>query len=408
MQNEFSIIKQEIYDELTKNILPFWMERMVDEKNGGFFGQINGENKLVSEAPKGGILNARILWTFSSAVLNLKNSQYLTFAERAKNYILNHFFDAENGGTYWMLHADGTPADTKKQIYSQAFFIYALTELHRASGDEECLSKAKDLFHLIEKHSFDSEKNGYFEAYSRDWQLLDDLRLSEKDANEKKTMNTHLHILEAYTNLYRVWKDENLEKQLQNLIELFLTKIINPRTHHLDLFFDEDWNCKSTIISYGHDIECAWLLNEAAEVLGNENLLNRVFKETLLVTEASSEGIQSNGGLINEKNYQTGGHTDKNFDWWPQAEGMVGFFHAFQQTKNEYYALRTASLWSFIQENIIDHDEGEWFWSVTETGIKNTKDDKAGFWKCPYHNSRMCLEMIRRIENTFDNNEDSN
>lgn len=407
MQNEFSIIKQEIYDELTKNILPFWMERMVDEKNGGFFGQINGENKLVSEAPKGGILNARILWTFSSAVLNLKNSQYLTFAERAKNYILNHFFDAENGGTYWMLHADGTPADTKKQIYSQAFFIYALTELHRASGDEECLSKAKDLFHLIEKHSFDSEKNGYFEAYSRDWQLLDDLRLSEKDANEKKTMNTHLHILEAYTNLYRVWKDENLEKQLQNLIELFLTKIINPRTHHLDLFFDEDWNCKSTIISYGHDIECAWLLNEAAEVLGNENLLNRVFKETLLVTEASSEGIQSNGGLINEKNYQTG-HTDKNFDWWPQAEGMVGFFHAFQQTKNEYFALRTASLWSFIQENIIDHDGGEWFWSVTETGIKNTKDDKAGFWKCPYHNSRMCLEMIRRIENTFDNNEDSN
>lgn len=407
MQNEFSIIKQEIYDELTKNILPFWMERMVDEKNGGFFGQINGENKLVSEAPKGGILNARILWTFSSAVLNLKNSQYLTFAERAKNYILNHFFDAENGGTYWMLHADGTPADTKKQIYSQAFFIYALTELHRASGDEECLSKAKDLFHLIEKHSFDSEKNGYFEAYSRDWQLLDDLRLSEKDANEKKTMNTHLHILEAYTNLYRVWKDENLEKQLQNLIELFLTKIINPRTHHLDLFFDEDWNCKSTIISYGHDIECAWLLNEAAEVLGNENLLNRVFKETLLVTEASSEGIQSNGGLINEKNYQTG-HTDKNFDWWPQAEGMVGFFHAFQQTKNEYYALRTASLWSFIQENIIDHDGGEWFWSVTETGIKNTKDDKAGFWKCPYHNSRMCLEMIRRIEKTFENNEDSN
>lgn len=407
MQNEFSIIKQEIYNELTKNILPFWMERMVDEKNGGFFGQINGENKLVSEAPKGGILNARILWTFSSAVLNLKNSQYLKYAERAKNYILNHFFDAENGGTYWMLHADGTPADTKKQIYSQAFFIYALTELHRASGDEECLSKAKDLFHLIEKHSFDSEKNGYFEAYSRDWQLLDDLRLSEKDANEKKTMNTHLHILEAYTNLYRVWKDENLEKQLQNLIELFLTKIINPRTHHLDLFFDEDWNCKSTIISYGHDIECAWLLNEAADVLGNENLMNRVFKETLLVTEASSEGIQSNGGLINEKNYQTG-HTDKNFDWWPQAEGMVGFFHAFQQTKNEYYALRTASIWSFIQENIIDHDEGEWFWSVTETGIKNTKDDKAGFWKCPYHNSRMCLEMIRRIENTFDNNEDSN
>lgn len=401
MQKEFSIIKQEIHDELTKNILPFWMERMVDEINGGFFGQINGENLLITDAPKGGILNARILWTFSSASLNLGNHQYLKFSERAKNYIFDHFFDAENGGTYWMLHADGTPADTKKQIYSQAFFIYALTEYYRVSGDEECLSKAKELFHLIEKYSFDSEKNGYFEAYSRDWQLLEDLRLSDKDANEKKTMNTHLHILEAYTNLYRVWKDEKLEKQLQNLIEIFLTKIINPRTHHLDLFFDEDWNCKSSIISYGHDIECAWLLEEAVEVLGNENLQNRVYKETLLVTEASSEGIRSNGGLINEKNYQTG-HIDNNYDWWPQAEGMVGFFNAFQHTKNEDYALRTASLWNFIKENIVDKDGGEWFWSVTETGIKNTKDDKAGFWKCPYHNSRMCLELIHRIEKTFE------
>jgi mannobiose 2-epimerase len=397
VQKILSQIKSELTDELTQNILPFWINKMTDEKNGGFYGQINGKNQLVPDAPKGGILNARILWTFSSAALHLKNPFYLKTAERAKNYIFSHFFDTEYGGTYWMLHADGTPADTKKQIYSQAFFIYALTEYYRASKDKECLNKAVELFHLIEKYSFDREQNGYFEVYSREWKLLDDLRLSEKDANEKKTMNTHLHILEAYTNLYRVWKDERLKNQLQNLIDIFLTKIINRETYHLDLFFDENWNCKSTIFSYGHDIESAWLLEEAAKVLGNEDLLTKVKSETLKVTEAAAEGIRTNGGLINEKNYLTG-HVNSNFDWWPQAEAMVGFFNAYQNTRNEDYTLKTIAIWNFIKHNIIDSKNGEWFWSVSESGIKNTSDDKAGFWKCPYHNSRMCLELLERIE----------
>lgn len=396
MQTKLSILKKEVFEELTNNILPYWMEKMTDEENGGFYGQINGKNQRITGAPKGGILNARILWTFSSASLHLKNPVYLQFAERARNYIFNHFFDSEFGGTYWMLHADGTPADTKKQIYSQAFFIYALTEYFRAANDNSCLEKAIELFNLIENNSFDDENNGYFEAYSRDWKLLDDQRLSEKDANEKKTMNTHLHILEAYTNLYRVWKDEKLKRQLQNLIEIFLTKIINPKTNHLGLFFDEYWNCKSTIFSYGHDIESAWLLEEAVDVLGDEMLLKKVQKKTLLVVNAASEGIRKNGGLINEKNYLTG-HVDSNFDWWPQAEAMVGFFNAYQNTRNENYALKIIGLWDFIKNNIIDEKDGEWFWSADESGKKNTIDDKAGFWKCPYHNSRMCLELINRI-----------
>lgn len=397
MQNRFSVLKQELKNELTNNILPFWMKKMADEKNGGFYGQITGKNQLIPDAPKGGILNARILWTFSSAALHLKNQLYLQFAERAKDYIFNHFFDAEKGGTYWTLHANGTPADTKKQIYSQAFFIYALTEYYRATGDTDCLNKAVELFQLIEKYSFDNEFNGYFEAYNRYWELLEDLRLSEKDANEKKTMNTHLHILEAYTNLYRVWKNEHLKNQLQNLIEIFISKIINPETYHLDLFFDEKWNRKSTIFSFGHDIESTWLLLEAAEILGNSGLLKKVREVTLKVTDAAAEGIQANGGLINEKNYSTG-HIDSNFDWWPQAEAMVGFFNAYQNTKNEEYASKTLLIWNFTKENIIDSKSGEWFWSISPALEKNTSDDKAGFWKCPYHNSRMCLELMERIE----------
>jgi len=396
MKYELLQLKQELKEELTHNILPFWMEKMVDETQGGYYGQMTGKNQLVPDAPKGGILNARILWSFSSAALYFKNTLYVEYAKRAKEYLFKYFFDAENGGTYWMLHADGTPADTKKQIYSQAFFIYALVEYYRVTDDKECLDKAIELFNLIEKHSFDGELNGYFEAYSRDWVLLEDLRLSEKDANEKKTMNTHLHILEAYTNLYRVWKDDRLKKQLKNLIGIFLDKIINPETHHLDLFFDENWVCKSTLYSYGHDIESVWLLDEAAVVLGEAALLKRVRARVIKVADAAAEGLQANGSIINEKNYITG-HTDANCDWWPQAEAMVGFFNVYELSKEEEYAEKTLAIWEFIKQFIVDKNAGEWHWSVSATGEINEHDDKAGFWKCPYHNSRMCLELISRI-----------
>jgi cellobiose epimerase len=396
MRDKLLQLKQELNRELTENILPFWMKKMVDNKRGGFYGQMTGEDELVPNAPKGGILNARILWTFSSAALHLKNPLYTEYAKRAKEYAFEHFFDAENGGTYWMLNADGTPADTKKQIYSQAFFIYALVEYYRVTGDKACLNKAIELFLLIEKYSFDKDQNGYFEAYSKDWILLEDLRLSDKDANEKKTMNTHLHVLEAYTNLFRVWKDPLLERQLKNLIEIFLERIVNPLTHHLDLFFDENWECKSTLISYGHDIEAAWLLEEAATVLGDPMLLKKIEDRALRIADAAAEGVQPNGSIVSEKNFVTG-HIDTNCDWWPQAEAMVGFYNAYEFTEDKIYARKVLSAWDFIKENIVDKKGGEWHWSVSAKGEVNTVGDKAGFWKCPYHNGRMCLELIYRI-----------
>ena len=209
-------------------------------------------------------------------------------------------------------------------------------------------------------------------------------------------MNTHLHILEAYTNLYRVWKDDVLKNKLQNLIEIFLTRVINPKTHHLDLFFDENWLCKSTLYSYGHDIESVWLLNEAAEVLGNQELLKKVRETVILVARAADEGVQPNGGIINEKNYQTG-HVDANFDWWPQAEAMIGFYIVYQLTADKFFAQKTLNTWEFIKSNIIDKENGEWHWSVSSDGQIDTLNDKAGFWKCPYHNSRMCLELMERV-----------
>jgi len=396
MKYNFLELKQELKEELTHNILPFWMDKMVDEKQGGFYGQMTGTNQIVPNAVKGGIMNARILWSFSSAALYFRNPLYTEYAKRAKDYIFEHFFDEKNGGTYWMLNADGTPSDTKKQIYSQAFFIYALVEYYRVTAEKECLDKAIELFRLIEKHSFDFKDNGYFEAYNREWELLEDLRLSEKDANEKKTMNTHLHILEAYTNLYRVWKDDGLKKQLKNLIEIFLSRIINSKTFHLDLFFDENWECKSTLNSYGHDIESAWLIDEAAIVLGDADILKKVRIISLKIADAATEGVQRNGSIINEKNYATG-HVDTNCDWWSQAEAMVGFFNAYELSKNDSYAEKTFAAWEFTKEFIIDKKAGEWHWAVSADSIVDDHGDKAGFWKCPYHNSRMCLELMTRI-----------
>jgi mannobiose 2-epimerase len=388
-------LKQEVEQELKHNILHFWETRMMDEQ-GGFYGQITGDNKLEKDAPRGGILNARILWTFSSAARIFKSDCYQKVATHAKNYIFNHFFDDEFGGTYWTLNADGSPHDTKKQIYSQAFFIYALVEYYRLTGDNEALIKAKSLFLIIEKYSFDKVLNGYFEAYSKDWILLEDMRLSEKDANEKKTMNTHLHILEAYTNLYRVWKDPLLEQQIQNLIQLFLEKIVNKNTGHLDLFFDENWVCKSSVYSFGHDIEASWLLEEAAKVLGKPSILKKVRAHSLIIARAASEGLLDNGAMMYELNCETG-HLNSNCDWWPQAEAMVGYMNAYQLTQNEFYLEYVLKNWAFVKACIIDHEHGEWYNSVDKDGVNNPLLDKAGFWKCPYHNGRMGLELIERI-----------
>jgi mannobiose 2-epimerase len=314
-------------------------------------------------------------------------------ADRAKQYIMAHFFDAEYGGTYWTVSFDGKPVDTKKQIYSQAFFIYAFTEHYRATGDNSSLDTAIELFRIIEKYSFDKDLNGYFEAYSRDWILLDDLRLSAKDENEKKTMNTHLHILEAYTNLFRVWKDAQLEKQLRNLILIFTEKIVNRQSHHLDLFFDEYWTSKAEIVSYGHDIEASWLIDEAARVLGDNGLLAEVQKICIKIAEAACEGLQPDGSMVYELSK---GHLETDRHWWVQAEAVVGFLNVYELTKNPEWLSKAQNCWNFISEKLVDRSEGEWFWSVKADGTINRADDKAGFWKCPYHNSRMCLEVMTR------------
>lgn len=392
------IIVKEAVAELTGNILPYWMNTMVDEEYGGFYGRRNGFDELVEKADKAIILNTRILWTFSHAsnvvAEQRERSDYLRIAHTAYDYICTHFMDKENGGLYWMVNFEGKPVYTKKQIYAQAFGIYAFTEYYLATNKKEALEHAIALFELIEKHSFDKVNGGYFEAFDKDWTLLEDLRLSDKDANESKTMNTHLHILEAYTNLLRCWKNEKLEHQLVKLISLFTTTIINKH-HHLQLFFNEHWQVKSDIISFGHDVEASWLLVEAATATNDQQLI-KLTKELAvkIVDTVITEGLNAHGAIINEIH---NGVADTDLHWWPQAEALVGFYEAYQITGDTMYLQRMETLWHFIKAHVIDQENGEWHWLLKENNKVVKTEDKAGPWKCPYHNGRACMELMKRF-----------
>lgn len=389
-------MKKEMQDVLENNILRFWLDNMVDVENRGFYGQMTGKGELVKDADKGGILSGRILWTFSAAYRVLGKPEYLTAATRMKDYILEHFYDREHGGTFWSVDYLGNPKDTKKQFYAIGFMIYGLSEYVRATGDEEALLYAIRLFDCIENHSFDKVNNGYIEACTREWGEIEDMRLSELDANYPKSQNTHLHIIEPYTNLFRVWKDERLEKALRNLIHIFTDRILNPETHHLDLFFENDWTRGAGHLeSYGHDIECSWLMHEAALVLGDSEVLAKVEPIVRLVAKASEKGLNPDGSMIHEANLDKG-TKDDDLHWWVQAESVVGFMNIYQYFNDSDALDKSLHCWEYIKDNLIDYEGGEWFWSRHADGTLNVVDDKAGFWKCPYHNGRMCLEIIER------------
>jgi cellobiose epimerase len=390
--------EDELQNELSR-LLNFWQKNTVDKQFGGFYGKIDNSNKVFHDAPKGSVLNSRILWTFSAAYNLTGNMNYLETAERAFGYIIDHFIDKEFGGVYWTVDYKGYPYDAKKQIYALSFAIYGLSEFYQCNKNQQAKELAIELYNLIVEHSYDAIHGGYIEAMSRDWKELDDLRLSNKDANEKKSMNTHLHVMEGFANLYRIWPDELLQKKIEELVSIFLDHIIDKKSNHLVLFFDEEWNKKSNIISYGHDIEAAWLIQEAAEITGDSELIQRVKKQSVQLANAASEGMDNDGGLWHEYERDSD-HLIKEKHSWPQAESMIGFYNAWQITGDERYFKKSLASWQFVQGHIVDKVNGEWFWGVTEN-YSLMAEDKVGIWKCPYHNSRACIELIRRTNKMF-------
>jgi mannobiose 2-epimerase len=308
---------------------------------------------------------------------------------------VNHFLDEEYGGAYRTVNMKGEPEDTRKHTLTESYFIYAFAEYFRATGDQSALDMAIEIFELLEKHALDTTLNGYYEVFTRDWKRSHDLLIGENSPDDEKTMITHLHLVEAYAGLYRVWPEKRMEERLRNILHIFMNKIVDKETFHLIYFLDNNWNATSQIDSYGHDIEAAWLIVEAARLLNDPGLLEDVEKLSIKMAEGASEGIEPDGSMLTEKDLSTG-HVVTIRSWWEQAESVIGYLNAYEITGDESYLDRSIKSWNYIKEYFIDREHGGWHALVTAAGEPAGRD-KANYWTCPYHNGRMGMEVIERI-----------
>ncbi len=382
---------RETRTELMQRIVPFW-KKLRDDEHGGYYGYMDFDLQVDKEYEKGCILNSRILWFFSNAYLTLKEKELLDEADHAYLFMKNYCKDPENGGVFWSVTYDGKVADSTKHTYNQAFAIYALSSYYEASGKEEALEFARELFRIIESTCTDDY--GYLESFTGDWKPEENDKLSENGLMADKTMNTLLHVLEAYTELYRVAPSKEVEQALKKILREFQSKVYNEETHRLEVFFDEKMKTISDLYSYGHDIEASWLLDRAAEVLKDQKILDETNAYTTEIAAEVYEQALQNGAMNNECFH---GVVDTTRVWWVQAEAMVGFYNCYEKTGEEKYLRITEDLWKYIKDYIIDKREGsEWFWDLNIDGKPESKKPIVEPWKCPYHNGRMCMEMIRR------------
>jgi len=388
--------RERVRKELFGNIVPFWIIHTMDKEFGGFFGRISNDLKVEKEAQKSLILIARIVWTFSALFRFEQKPEYLRMAKHGYDFLIDKFLDNKYGGTYWLVDYEGSVLVALKKIYGQAFSIYAFVEYYSATREQDALDNAIQIYELIEKNNYDKENQGYMEAANRDWSTTEEMRLSEVDMNEVKSMNTHLHLMEAYTSLYRVWKDEGLKAKLEELINVFINHIIDPETLHLKLFFDEVWNVKSKSVSFGHDIEAGWLLCEAVDVLENSVLKEKVHSLILKMADVTlKEGFSEQTAIYTEMDGD--GSLDKNIQWWPQSEAVVGLLNAFDVSGHELYLFQAEKAWKFIESNFVDKKFGEWFYEVDNNNSPVKELNKVSEWKGPYHNSRACIEILKRL-----------
>ena len=400
--DNLQLLKKEVLSE-HENILKFWENYTIDEENGGFIGQIDSDMAKQPKSDKGVILNARILWAFSAGYRATKKLEYLKLATRACNYLIDKFYDHENDGVYFMIDYKGKPTVDRNQVIAVAFVTYGFSEYYRATKNEEALEYALKLFNSLETYALDRKLNGYFDAFSKEWEMLEDMRMYPGDKNATKTMNTNFHIMVAYANIYREYKDNKIKRSLKNLIEVLLEKIVDKKRGSCNLFFSTNWDIVPSNDNYGLDIEASWLIWDAVQVLGDKKLIEEVKPLVIKIVEHCLKyGYDQDGGMMNEGNDNEGVlNTYKS--WWVQAESVIAFINAYQITNESKYLANALLTWDFIKKYVIDHKNGEWFGTVSKDEHEiNMEESKIGPWKCPYHNSRMGLQIAERIDSIIE------
>lgn len=388
---------EEMKKHLKEVIIPFW-KSLKDDEYGGFYGYLDFDLNLDKKAIKGCILNSRITWFFSQAYLVLKDNgeideSLLAMAKHGFEFMEQYCMDQESGGIYWSMNYDGTPNETIKHTYNQAFSIYALSAFYEASGNPKALEMAMKLFELIETKCRD--EGGYLESFDRDFHLIDNEKLSENGVMAERTMNTLLHVFEAYTELFKVTQESKIKDKLCWMMDLFADKMYNPELHRQEVFFDKNYNTLLDLHSYGHDIETAWLIDRGVEVVGLETYEEKMTPITADLTRQIFQVAFNGESLHNECEK---GVVNTSRIWWVQAESVVGFLNGYQKDPDRVeYMTAAKKQWNYIKEYMIDRRNGsEWFWEVDVNGQPTSKKPIVEPWKCPYHNGRMCLEVIRR------------
>lgn len=384
---------EEVESELVNHIIPFW-KKMRDDERGGFYGLLDFDLNLHKDAEKSCILNSRILWFFSNAYKLLKDGGLADYAEHAYKFLCDKFFDNENGGVFWSANADGSILDSTKHTYNQAFAIYALSSYYDISHDKNALDKALGLYRTIETKCRDA--GGYLESFTADFKPNENDKLSENGVTADRTMNTLLHVLEGYTELYRVCREDDVRKSLSFILNQFADKIWNPQKERQEVFFDMNFNSLIDLYSYGHDIETSWLVDRTLEILDDEQLRRKVAPITKIIPYRILETAYRDSSVLNECER---GKNNETRIWWVQAESVVGFFNAYQKTDDKKFLDAALSVWEYIKSYIVDKRDGsEWFWCVDANHIPSTRQPIVEPWKCPYHNGRMCIELISRMK----------
>ncbi len=382
-------MRTEIVTNVLEEALPFWME-YATAPEGGFYGTVLRDGTPVTDAPRGGVLNARILWSFSAAYRTFGDAAYLKLADYAQRYFLDTFIDKTYGGVYWLTAPDGEVVNASKYTYAMTYGIYGLAEHYLATGNKESLEAAIDLYRTLEEKGREPQYDGYVECFTQEWQPLENY-----DNNAPKTMNAHLHVLEAYTLLYQCWKDEGLKERLAFCVDLFLNRLYDASRRHFRLFFDNAWNSLVEMDSYGHDVEAGWLLCQAARQLDDPELTSRAKRTALEVTDAClSEGLDEKGYMGYENR---GGKGMDHASWWGQVETIIACVNAWQISGKTSYLQTASTVWSFVKSSMVDAEYGEWF-SDCFNGEPKKEAPKVSMWRCPYHTVRLGVEMNERLK----------
>lgn len=387
-------MKNEIKNHLQKQLIPFW-KSLRDEQYGGYYGYMGMDGQIDKKAVKGCILNSRITWFFSQAYLLLKDETILEEARHGFEFLKKYCYDEKFEGVYWSLTYDGEPEDDTKHTYNQAFAIYALSSYYEATKDEESIQIAEKLYEVIEQKCKDEA--GYLEAFTRDFKPESNEKLSENGVMASRTMNTLLHIFEAYTEFYKVTKREDVANKLKWILDIMADKIYNPDLQRQEVFFDLNYHSLIDLHSYGHDIETAWLIDRGLEVLEDEEYEEKIRPIIKNLTKKIYDIAFDGYSVSNECEK---GVVDTDRVWWVQAESIVGFLNGWQKEGKKDYYEAAEQIWEYIKTNIIQENlGGEWCWLINKDGRVYEEKPLVDPWKCPYHNGRMCIEVIRRLDN---------